>query len=140
MSKVYLSVPIIAKRDLNKARVLSKTIEDIGHEIVSKWVTETDPGYAIKPKEVFERDVKGVKECDILVAEISEPSHGVGMEIMLAYMKGKKIICLFRKGAVISNMIRGLPEALLIEYTSEKEIVEKLEEFLGKNEHYSEAI
>lgn len=87
MSKVYLSVPIIAKRHLNKARLLSKTIENVGHEIVSKWVTETDPGYTIKPQEVFERDVKGVKECNILVAEISEPSHGVGMEIMLAYMK-----------------------------------------------------
>ena len=42
------------------------------------------------PQEVFERDVKGVKECDILVAEISEPSHDVGMEIMLAYLQEKK--------------------------------------------------
>lgn len=47
-------------------------------------------GYTMTPQEVFERDVKGVKECDILVAEISEPSHDVGMEIMLAYLQEKK--------------------------------------------------
>jgi hypothetical protein len=29
-------------------------------------------------------------------------------------------------------MIRGLPETLLIEYTSEKEVVEKLEEFFAQ--------
>jgi len=132
MSKVYLAVPIIANRDLNKARFLSRMIEDIGHEIVSKWVARTDPGFSMTPQEVFERDTKGVKECDILVAEVSERSHGVGMEIMLAHMEGKKVICLFKKGAVVSRMIRGLPEALLIEYASEREVVEKLKELLGK--------
>ncbi len=130
MAKVYLAVPILADRDLRKARLLSKTVENMGHEVVSKWVTSTDPGYTITPREVFERDTKGVKESDILVAEISEPSHGVGMEMMLAYTQRKTIICLFKKGTVVSRMIRGLPATLLIEYASEKEAVEKLEKSL----------
>jgi nucleoside 2-deoxyribosyltransferase len=130
MSKVYLAVPIIAKRDLNKAQLLSKTIEDLGHEVVSEWVTLADPGYTLTPREVFERDTKGIKESDILVAEISEPSHGVGMEIMLAYVQRKKIVCTFRKGSAVSRMIQGLPEALLIEYASEDEAIEKLRKLL----------
>jgi nucleoside 2-deoxyribosyltransferase len=130
MSRVYLSVPIISKRDLDKAQLLLKTIEDMGHRVISRWVTSPDLGYTLTPREVFERDVKGVKESDILVAEISEPSHGVGMEIMLAYMQRKKIVCTFIKGSAVSRMIRGLPEAFLIEYASEDEAVEKLGKLL----------
>lgn len=132
MSRVYLAVPIIANRNLNQAQSLSTIIENLGHEIVSKWVANTDPGFTITPREVFDRDVKGVKECDVLVAEISNPSHGVGMEIMLAHMHEKKVVCLFKNGTVISRMIRGLPGVLLIEYRSEKELVERLKESLRK--------
>ena len=133
MARVYLAVPIIAKRDLSKAQFLSKTIEDMGHQIISKWVTRTDPGFKITPREVFERDIKGVKECDILVAEISNRSHGVGMEIMLAHLQGKEILCLSRKDTVISRMILGLPRAILIEYSSKNKAVKKLEEYLRKD-------
>ena len=132
MSRVYLAVPIIENRNLNKAQLLSKTIEDTGHMIVSVWVTKTDPGFTMTPQGVFERDTQGVKECDILVAEVSDRSHGVGMEMMLAHTQGKKVICLFKKGTVVSKMILGLPDALLIEYGTEKEMVEKLKEILEK--------
>ncbi len=131
MSRVYLAVPIIANRDLNKARLLSRIIEDTGHEIVSKWVKRIDPGFNVAAREIFERDIEGVKECNILVAEISDRSHGVGMEIMQAYIQRKKIICLFKKGVKVSRMILGLPEAHLIEYSVEHEMVEKLNEFLS---------
>ncbi len=134
--KVYLSVPIIANRDLKKALLLSKTIEAMGHEVVSKWVSEADPGYAITPLQVFARDTRGVENSDVLVAEISVPSHGVGMEIVLAYTHGKKIICLFMKGAVISRMIRGIPGAFLVECASEEEMAEKLKELLEKKENH----
>ncbi len=124
MTKVYLAVPIIANRNINQAQVLAKAIEAIGHEIVSKWVTETDPGYTITPQEVFTRDAKGVENCDVLVAEISNPSHGVGMEIMLAHVRSKKVVCVFRSGTVASRMLRGLPQVQMIEYSSEKELCE----------------
>jgi hypothetical protein len=136
--KVYLSVPIIANRDLKRAHFISKTIEAMGHDVVSKWVNEADPGYSITPLQVFERDTRGVENSDVLVADISMPSHGVGMEIVLAYTHGKRIICLFMKGAVISRMIRGIPGAFLIEYESEKEMAERLKKLLEKKESYGE--
>lgn len=110
----------------------------MGHDVVSKWVNEADPGYSITPLQVFERDTRGVENSDVLVADISMPSHGVGMEIVLAYTHGKRIICLFMKGAVISRMIRGIPGAFLIEYESEKEMAERLKKLLEKKESYGE--
>lgn len=130
MTKVYLAVPIIANRDINKAATIAKIIENLNHTIVSKWVTKQDSGLTMEPIDVFKRDVKGIRECDVLVAETSDPSHGVGMEIMLAYLEGKKIICLLKKGAIISRMLLGLPNILIIEYTSERQIAIILKELL----------
>ncbi|MFH0749222.1 MAG: hypothetical protein V1915_04840 [Candidatus Bathyarchaeota archaeon] len=129
MAKIYLAVPIIANRDLKKALFFSQIFLAHGHEIISKWVLSEDPGLAISPSELFLRDVSGVKNCDILVAEISDRSHGVGMEIMLAYLSGKKIMCFFRKGTHISRLILGIPNATFIEYSSENEVIEKLKKW-----------
>jgi nucleoside 2-deoxyribosyltransferase len=128
--KIYLCAPIIANRDLQKARLIAKTMWSLGCEIISDWVIEEDPGYSLPPREVFERDVEGIKKCDLLVAEVTTPSHGVGMEIMLAHTLGKPVVCLFRKGVKISHMILGLTEATLIEYYSEREMGEKLRRFI----------
>jgi hypothetical protein len=130
--KVYLSVPIILNRDLNCTVFLRKTIEGTGNKVVSKWVSEPDPGYSIAPQQVFERDTAGVRESDYLVADISVPSHGVGLEIMLAYIEGKKIILLLKKGAIVSRMIRGIPGAVFVEYSSDNEIVDALKSMLTK--------
>ena len=132
MYKVYLAVSIIENRDLDKALCISKTIKDMGHKIISEWVTKTDPGFTKTAQEVFKRDTKGVEDCDILVAEVSYPSHGVGMEIMQAHVRGKMILCLFKKGSPVSRMVLGLPKATMIEYASNIEMIEKLTEYLKR--------
>ncbi|MBM3152549.1 MAG: hypothetical protein FJZ96_10185 [Chloroflexi bacterium] len=35
----------------------------------------------VSGREVYERDVAWISACDVLVAEVSTPSHGVGYEI-----------------------------------------------------------
>ena len=126
-----MSVPIIINRDLHKALLLANTIKTLGHSVVSEWVVSVDPGFTLTPPEVFFRDAKGVRESDILVAEISVPSHGVGMEIMLAHLRQKKIICLFQNSSPVSRMVQGIPEVTLVEYAGENELVEKLKKELN---------
>jgi len=82
------------------------------------------------PQKVFERDTNGVRESDCLVADVSVPSHGVGLEIMLAFVNGKKIILLSKKGAVVSRMVLGIPEAIFVQYSAEDEIRSALKELL----------
>jgi nucleoside 2-deoxyribosyltransferase len=124
--RIYLAVPLIGGRDLESARKLAEIIERLGHGVVSKWVVASDPGWGMTPDAVYQRDTQGVRECDGLVAEVSTPSHGVGMEIMLAHTMGKKVICTCKKGTKISRLLQGMPGIGIIEYGSFEELEGRL--------------
>ncbi|KUO40241.1 MAG: hypothetical protein AVW06_02650 [Hadesarchaea archaeon DG-33-1] len=126
MAKVYLSVPIVANRDTRTAREIAGTIKSAGHELISPWVISEDPNDGLNEVSVFERDAGGVRGCDMIIAEVSTPSHGVGMEIMLAHTLGKKVICVYRQGVRLSWMVKGLPGAVLIEFKDEGDLRKKL--------------
>ena len=55
--KVYLAVPIVAKRDIEKAETIANVIRSLGHETVSSWVLGEDPGLSLDMISVFERDL-----------------------------------------------------------------------------------
>lgn len=61
----------------------------------------------IDPRVVYQRDVRWVLESDILVAEVSTPSHGVGYEIALAELHKKPVFCCYQQGKKVSKMILG---------------------------------
>ena len=124
--KVYLSVPIVTNRDLEAARKIAEVIKDTGCEIVSYWVLLPRPDPRLTELDVFQRDTEGITKCDVLVAEVSQPSHGVGMEIMLAYTLKKVVVCLYKRGTRLSWMIEGLPNAKLVEYETVEDLKTKL--------------
>ena len=128
--RVYLAVPIIAHRQLEKAKVMAQVIRSLGHELVSTWVAGDDPGFSLPTANVFERDLGGVRNSDILVAEVSQGSHGVGMEVMAAYFYGKRIVLLHEEGATVSHMLLGVPNALLVSYDSLRDMEAKLKSAL----------
>jgi hypothetical protein len=128
--KVYLAVPIIGGRDLDGARSIASVIGSLGHDVVSSWVLAEDPGFKLSATDVFKRDLSGVEACDVLVAEITLASHGVGMEAMAAHFGGKRILLLHRRGAKISRMLLGIPGATLIECASIEEMTKKLRDVL----------
>jgi len=129
--KVYLSVPIIASRDTRTALEIAGVIKSTGHELISPWVIKGDPNDGLTQTGVFERDTNAVRRCDTIVADVSTPSLGVGMEVMLAHTLGKEMICVYRQGTRLSWMIRGLPGAVLIEFKDGRDLREKLSMKLG---------
>ncbi|GAB1301119.1 2'-deoxynucleoside 5'-phosphate N-hydrolase 1 [Apodemus speciosus] len=58
---------------------------------------------------IHERDLAWLRQADVVVAEVTQPSLGVGYELGRAVALGKPILCLFRpqSGRVLSAMIRG---------------------------------
>lgn len=127
-------MPIIANRDTRTGREIAGVIKSAGYELISPWVISEDPNDGLDEAGVFERDASGVRGCDMIIAEVSTPSHGVGMEIMLAHTLGKKVICVYRQGTKLSWMIKGLPGAVLIEFKDEGDLRKKLSmELSGKN-------
>ena len=65
------------------------------------------------PEEIYQRDIHWIDECDIVIAEISTPSHGVGYEIAYALANHKPVYCFHKSDVRISKMIGGNPHKLL---------------------------
>ncbi|XP_005861088.1 PREDICTED: 2'-deoxynucleoside 5'-phosphate N-hydrolase 1 [Myotis brandtii] len=58
---------------------------------------------------IHQRDLALLQRADLIVAEVTQPSLGVGYEVGRAVALNKRILCLFRRksGRVLSAMIRG---------------------------------
>ena len=129
--KVYLSVPMIANRALDRARLMAKAIADAGHEVSSPWVLGPVERTDSKAVNVFQRDREGAEESDVLVADVSEPSIGVGMEIMAAYRSGRRIILVEKKGKVVSRMLTHMDGAEQVLYDRDEDVYGALVRLLG---------
>lgn len=80
------------------------------HEVPTAHLAESNVmalERVIDPREVYERDIAWIRACDVLIAEVSVPSHGVGYEIGFALSEGKRVLCLAKAGIAVSKMITG---------------------------------
>ena len=80
---------------------------------------------------IYDRDMTWLNEADVVVAEVTTPSLGVGYEI--GKMEGKKpILCLYREqdGKRISAMIGGNKNLRIKKYKTIQNIEAILEDFL----------
>lgn len=82
--------------------------------------------------EIHARDLEWLRTADVVVAEVTTPSLGVGYEIARAAEWDKPILCLFRPDAdqSLSAMVRGSPDVVLTEYTDTDELEPVFERFL----------
>ena len=78
---------------------------------------------------IYDRDVEWLKSSDLIVAEISIPSLGIGYELGLAESLGKKVICLYdiNSDKTLSAMIGGNDSFEIVKYNSIDEVLEYLE-------------
>ena len=86
---------------------------------------------------IYERDMQWLNDADALVAEVTNPSLGVGYEIGKAEEAGKMIICLFREnaGRNLSAMIAGNNNIKLIRYTELSSMLKELSRNLESIKH-----
>ena len=82
--------------------------------------------------DIYERDVRWLMECDLVIAEVSVPSLGVGVEVATAQHLGKPVICLCRADVALSAMIDGNPGLRLLRYRDEAELMALLGQELRK--------
>ncbi len=83
-------------------------------------------------KEIHARDMKWLGESDMVIAEVTQPSLGVGYEIGRALEMDKPVICLFRdKGNNrLSAMIAGNENITLYTYTEISEALSYIDKLL----------
>jgi nucleoside 2-deoxyribosyltransferase len=89
----------------------------------------TDDGEKLEPIDIYSRDVKWIEEADLVIAEVSIPSLGVGYELAYAEKLNKKIICLFNKqlDKKLSAMILGNKNFVVRNYNSVDEAIKQLD-------------
>lgn len=81
---------------------------------------------------IYKRDMNWLEEADVVVAEVSTPSIGVGYEIRKAEELKKKILCLYRnqENKKLSAMVSGNGNLKIINYNTIKEAKEAINQFL----------
>ena len=82
---------------------------------------------------IYERDMEWLNKSDIIVAEVTTPSLGVGYEIGRAIQFNKKILCLYRytKGKRLSAMISGNKKLEVISYKDIEDLKPKISCFFN---------
>jgi nucleoside 2-deoxyribosyltransferase len=106
-----------------------------GHVVPTAYLSSADIQRLetiVDAREVYRRDVGWVKGCDVLIAEVSTPSHGVGYEIALAEAIGKPVFCCYETGKRVSKMLLGnsSPNFKVQSYQTPAEAVSHIKEFL----------
>jgi len=85
----------------------------------------------LSDKEIHDRDFQWILESDLLVAEVTIPSLGVGYEIGRAIELGKPVLSLFKKGSdyTISAMISGSDQVEMTYYKNLEEVQDIFKEY-----------
>jgi nucleoside 2-deoxyribosyltransferase len=82
-------------------------------------------------QKIYEFDKNCVQSCDIMLAEVSYPSLGEGMELAFAVTNDKPILAVARDDASVSRMIMGIthPKFEFQRYVEVDDLLNLLEQF-----------
>ncbi|OVE84029.1 nucleoside 2-deoxyribosyltransferase [Natronolimnobius baerhuensis] len=85
--------------------------------------------------DIHDQDVTWLEQADVVVAEVTTPSLGVGYELGRAVAWEKPVHCLYRPDSThdLSAMIRGNDAVTITEYDDLEEAEAALEDFLERN-------
>ncbi len=84
---------------------------------------------------IYRRDMEWLRACDAVVAEVTQPSLGVGYELGVASVLNKPVLALYRPmpGRFLSAMVAGCPAVEVREYQTLSEAIGAIDSFLDKN-------
>ena len=136
--KIYVSGSIYGgTQKIDTYKILIKELEKYG-EVLNKQIA--DPNTIANEKYQKDEDIfKDLEQkllvADILIAEVSVTSLGVGYEMGFADKIVKRIIAIYDETYTekVTTMIRGNKRIKLIPYKDINEILNSLEELLKKN-------
>lgn len=93
----------------------------------------SDQTDADRDRAVYDQDMGWLKEADVVVAEVTTPSLGVGYEIAMAETMNKPILCLYRSrpDKQLSSMVAGSPNLTVCKYNQVSDIKPIFEAFVS---------
>lgn len=105
-------------------------LENYGN-VLNKFVGEKIIDY--DANFIYKRDTNNLRDADILIADITIPSTGVGFELGYAEFLNIKTILIYDKNkSKPSSLVLGNPNFVKIEYNSIEEVKQELADLLSK--------
>jgi nucleoside 2-deoxyribosyltransferase len=133
--KIYFAGSIRGGRDdkefyLKLISYLQKYGEVLTEHIGDKKLTELGEDN-LEDRLIRKRDMDWIREADVIVADVSNPSLGVGYEIRDAENLGKGVLCLYRlqEGKRLSAMINGSNKSTVRNYVTLDDAFKHIDEF-----------
>ena len=71
-----------------------------------------------------------IKDSDLIIAEVSLKSTGMGIELGRAEVFGKRIICIYKKGADYPKVLRFVSKDF-IEYNDSQDMINKIKNLIS---------
>ena len=141
--KIYLACTVRGDRGaVCVARALADALERMGHTILTRHLLDDDveAAEAARPERaVFERDMRWLEAADILIAEASGSSYGVGFEV--GYVLGRsdvtqqRVLLLYdsARRTLVSRLIAGNvhPNCTTYPYRDAGDLLQFVETFLA---------
>ncbi len=130
--KIYFAGSVRGGREKRKEfeEVISK-LKEFG-KVLTEHISDPEIEkfeYHQTDREIYQQDINWLRNSDVMVAEVSILSIGVGYEIGYADAMNKKVICLYDLNSEkqLSAMIRGNDKIEILEYTDINEALKRLE-------------
>ena len=91
----------------------------------------TNAGENLPTPVIHDRDLNWLLSSEVIVAEVTTPSLGVGYEIGRAIEHKKNTLCLYRpqEGRSLSSMISGCKTITTVEYTAIEDLNSKIDAY-----------
>lgn len=123
--------PIYAELIEHLKRYGSVLTEHVGDPTITEFDQE---GPA---PEIYSRDEAWLRQADVVIAEVTVPSHGVGVELAHAEALGKPVLCLFRQqpSRPVSPFVSGNPYFTLKTYHDVDEAKRLIDEYLEERKN-----
>lgn len=120
-----------ADANTDRYRLIIETLTERG-TVLTEHVGEDNLEAESADSTIHDRDLEWLTEADVLIAEVTAPSLGVGYEIGRATAWEMPIVCLYdvTSERPLSAMIRGNDAIELIEYETIEEGLTSLERVL----------
>lgn len=121
MKNVYFACSIRGGReDAETYKLLVERIKKYAHVLSEVFADQnlTSRGMNKPAGDIWSNDIKWIGQSDAVIAEVTNPSLGVGYEIAKAEKMNKPILCLYKSkpDKKLSAMIHGSPMASVFEY------------------------
>ena len=138
--KIYLACTVRGDRGgVAAGRAICDRLQHLGHDVLTMHLLADNVDAAesaLTEADVYRRDLDWLTRCDVLVAEASGSSYGVGFEVGYvlgrADTTGQKVILLYEEARrhVVSRLITGNcdPNCTAVAYESLDELVAFIDE------------